>query len=227
MRTLLQTPTPNLAQSKDFYTRLGFKDVSTEERTLLADGKAVIEINPHRFARAGLKLFQASWEETVSKLHTQTVVLKNEEGYQFCDPSGVWVYLVEGELDLPFEVAPPSVLGNMAGMSIETPDMKRSAELWEVLGFEKIMGALEDGWVVYQNEDEVGVSFMRPNTCPHLFFNPSLTYFNGGKNLPVIEKIRSLGIPITEEISVFNQEGLVDNVIVRDPGGLGFFVFND
>jgi hypothetical protein len=68
---------------------------------------------------------------------------------------------------------------------------------------------------------------MKPLTCLHLFFNPSLTYFNGGNNLAVIENIRKLGIPITEEITHFNKDGIVDNIIIRDPGGFGFFVFND
>ena len=66
-----------------------------------------------------------------------------------------------------------------------------------------------------------------PNACPHLFFNPSLTYFNSGKNLEVVEKLRKADVPILEEITAFNPEGKVDNVILRDPGGFGFFVFND
>ena len=68
---------------------------------------------------------------------------------------------------------------------------------------------------------------MGPCCCPHLFFNPSLTYFNGGQNLPVIKAIREAGIPIAEEITHFNEEGVVDNVVLRDPGGLGMFIFND
>jgi hypothetical protein len=43
----------------------------------------------------------------------------------------------------------------------------------------------------------------------------------------VIQKIRDLNIPITEEITAFNTECIVDNVIIRDPEGFGFFVFND
>lgn len=46
-------------------------------------------------------------------------------------------------------------------------------------------------------------------------------------NLAIIQKIRDLQIPITEEITHFNKEGIVDNIIIRDPGGLGFFIFND
>jgi hypothetical protein len=68
---------------------------------------------------------------------------------------------------------------------------------------------------------------MKPQTCPHLFFNPSLNFFNGEDNISIISKIRSLDIPITEEITHFNKENKVDNIIIRDPGGYGFFLFND
>ena len=54
-----------------------------------------------------------------------------------------------------------------------------------------------------------------------------MTYFNGQKNLAIIEEIRELNIPIAEEITYFNSEGTVDNIIIRDPGGYGFFIFND
>ncbi|MFK8104239.1 MAG: hypothetical protein AB8G15_17055 [Saprospiraceae bacterium] len=68
---------------------------------------------------------------------------------------------------------------------------------------------------------------MKAFACPHLFFNPSLSYFNGKENLAIITELRARKIPLTEEITFFNPEGIVDNVIVRDPGGLGFFVFSD
>ena len=76
-------------------------------------------------------------------------------------------------------------------------------------------------------EGSIGVSVMGVHSCPHLFFNPRLTYFNSGKTPMVIAKIRVAKIAITEEISVFNKEGSVDNVVLRDPGGTGFLVFND
>ena len=54
-----------------------------------------------------------------------------------------------------------------------------------------------------------------------------MTYFNGGKNLPNIGKMREAGIEFAEEITHFSSDGVADNVIIRDPGGLGFFIFND
>ena len=229
MKAIVQTPTNNIKESLSFYTKLHFQIVSEEQPCIVSDGKAVIEINPSRFARAGAKLYRDDWSETVAKLEQLTKVIKIDDGYLLSDPSNTWIYLIEGEglqrLDLPEENS--GTLGKFAGMSLEMIDVEKGKEIWEVLGFSKTMGDLEQGWIVLANDEGFGVSLMKPNMCPHLCFNPSMTYFNGGQNLPVIQKIRDAGIPIAEEITQFNKEGIVDNVIIRDPGGYGFYVFND
>ena len=105
--------------------------------------------------------------------------------------------------------------------------MTLSIKIWEILGFEKNNGDEKSGWVNMNHNDEYDLSIMKANVCPHLFFNPSLTYFNGDKNLEIINEIRNSGTPIYEEIRVFNKENKVDNVLLRENGGLAFFVFND
>lgn len=229
MDTVIQTPTNNIKESLDFYSRLGFKIISDQNPTLLSDGKALIEINPDRFARAGIKLHDASWQETAGKLEKITPVIKTESGYLLSDPNGVRIYLEEAMQlpDLDLSQIPPSVLGNFAGISLETISIEPSMDIWQLLGFSKSMGSVEQGWLALTNKDGMTVSLMKPLSCPHLFFNPSLTYFNGENNLAIIEKVRQLKIPITEEITYFNDKGIVDNIIIRDPGGYGFFVFND
>ena len=229
MHTLIHTPTPNLSKSLDFYQKLGFRTLSAEMPVVVTDGRAVIEINPDRYARAGLRLYGKDWSPVVTKINEYTLVLETSEGHALSMPSGTRVYLAQGEPQVSFtpDETSSGVLGKYAGLSLETPDMAKSLEMWKILGFDNVMGAVEQGWLSATNGDGVTVSLMKHNTCPHLFFNPSLTYFNGGNNLPVIAKIRELGIPIAEEITYFNKEGIVDNVIIRDPGGYGFFVFND
>ena len=229
MNTIIQTPTNKLEESLNFYTRLEFRILSEKNPVLLTDGKFVLEINDDRFARAGLKLYKDSWSDEANELESITSVIKNDNGYLLSDPSGTWIYLIEGMSPFRGDMngTGPSVLGNFVGLSLESVSIEVAFEIWRILNFKKIMGDVNQGWVSLMNEDNIGVSLMKPNTCPHLFFNPSLTYFNGGQNLPVIEKIRSLNIPITEEITAFSEDGIVDNIIIRDPGGFGFFVFND
>jgi hypothetical protein len=229
MQAIAHTPTNKLENSIDFYQKLGFKKIDTDGAVLFTDGKLTIEINPSRHARAGIKLFKSSWDREVEQLRNLAAVNIIPHGYLLSDASGVWIYLVEGEPTWRAETAENSfsTLGNYQGLSLETTDMKRSADIYKALGFTVAFGDeskpfMALGW------NEFTVNLMKPNTCPHLFFNPSFTYFNGKEGNPkVIAKVRELKIPIAEEITHFNKEGIVDNIIIRDPGGFGFFLFND
>lgn len=229
MKSIIQTPTNNLQNSIEFYKKLHFKIVSQSDPTLVTDGKAFIEINPDRFARAGLKLFKNSWEKEVEALQKLTNVTQLEKSYIVGSPSGTWVYLIEGNAPTNNEAQDESfgITGNFQGLSLETTDIKRSFDFWQIFGFAKTMGDVDQGWISLAIENEITISLMKPQCCPHLFFNPSLTYFNGKNNMAVIDKIRQANIPITEEITHFNKEGIVDNIIIRDPGGYGFFIFSD
>ena len=183
MQTIIQTPTNQLEKSLDFYKRLDFKILSKEKPVLVSDGKVVMEINPDRFARAGVKLLDKSWEAVVAKLEKITSVTSIENGYLLSDPSGTWIYLMETTEDLKFDLSKtgPSVLGNFAGVTLETTNIGLSLEIWNTLGFSKTMGGVEQGWIGLENENKMPLSLMKPNSCPHLFFNPSLSYFNGKK----------------------------------------------
>lgn len=225
-KTIIQTPTPDLEKSNDYYSRLGFKKLS-DEPVLFTDGKFILEINPERTARAGLKIYSDDWSKTVSKLREMTSLIETENGFLASDPNCVWVYLVEGNLEHDTGEKSFGATGNFSGISIEAVDVERTVAFWEAVGFEKGMGDMSQGWAVYSNGSDIDVSIMKTGMCPHLFFNPGLTFFNSGKNLDNIAKLREADIPITEEITCFNKEGIVDNVIINDPGGLGFFVFND
>jgi len=229
MNSLIQTPTNALANSIEFYEKLNFTKISEGESTFVSDGKAIIEINPVRFARAGVKLFAEDWSKEIESIQKRTPVIDIENGHLMSGPSGCWVYLMKGKSPITQKSEEKnSVLGNFAGLSLETISIGHSVEFWNLLGFEITMGGADQGWCVLTNKEGFGVSLMKPNSCPHLFFNPSLTFFNGKENNPkIIAEIRRLNIPISEEITAFNKEGIVDNVIIRDPGGLGFFIFND
>jgi hypothetical protein len=225
MNAIIQTPTGNLAESRAFYETLGFKKLA---ENIYTDGKALIEINNARTARAGVKLFKSSWKEEIALLKEVTQVLEHKGEHFLSDGSGMYIFLAEGEPPVSFQKEENSfsTLGNFMGISVETTDFEKSVKIAEILGFKKAMGGKEHGYIVLLNDAGFGLSFLNP-PCPHMFFNPSLTYFNGKSNLSVIEKIRALKIPITEEITEFNKEGIVDNVIIRDPGGYGFFIFSD
>lgn len=228
MKTIIQTPTANKLLSREFYNKLDFKTLPDDKLILFTDGKVIIEINPDNFARTGLKIYKPNWSKEVKLLENLGKVHETEKGYLLASPSGMWIYLIEERIEQP-EIShfSPSLLGNNAGISLESPDLLRSEELFKIIGFNKTNGDANEGWISLKNNNDMNISLMKPMTCPHMFFNPSLTYFNGTKNLGIIDKIRRLHIPITEEVTAFSLGGKVENIIIRDPGGLGFFIFND
>ncbi len=226
MSAHLTTATPDLESSEAHFTLLGFTKVSSEP-VLYSDGKALVEIDPDRFARPGIKLYRTSWDDLLPELEGFGPLHAREGGRVIGAPSGAWVYLMDGAFDAPAETGQASVLGKYAGISLETTRMEDSQRFWELLGFEVSGGGADQGWLSLTGAGGFGISIMKPFSCPHLFVNPSLTYFNSGKNPEVIAEIRKREIPIAEEVTVFNPDGAVDNVILRESGGLGFFVFND
>ena len=221
----IQTPTPNLESSATFYEKLGFEKVS-EDPLVFTDGKAFVEINPERTARIEMRLHDSDAANVIEGLEDNQFVQKDDGDFLLCDPNGIRVRLTPRKTPYEYKEESTGNTGNFAGVSIESFDSSATVQFWESLGFEKTMGDMEGGWAAFA-KGATGISVMKSGMCPHLFTNPGLTYFNSGKNLENIAKLEEAGIPITEEITVFNEEGIVDNVIIHDPGGLGFFIFND
>jgi len=224
MQASIQTPTNILNNSLHFYQQLNYTSLS-KENNIFTDGQVVIEINVERSARTGINFYDLEWESFITKFSVPIIKVSN--ALMISDPNGVLIYLKEGRLPESSDTIPPAIPGKFAGISIETIDIATSLQFWSLFGYQQTQGGIEKGWVTLSNETGLSISLVKLGICPHLFFNPGLNYFNGGNNLPIIEQIREKGIPITEEITCFNKEGIVDNIIIRDPGGLGFFIFND
>lgn len=222
----VKTPTPDLARSLDHWRRAGFAPTGAGEG-VISDGQVVIHVDTHRSMRPGVVLTRDGWGETLGALEPFGPVHEAPGGgHMVAAPSGTWVYLVEGPaLDPAAEGAEP-LLGKFVGLSIESPRVADSRRFWEALGFSWTHGDEAQGWLSLEGPDG-GLSLMRPFVCPHLYFNPGLTYFNGGRNPEILPELRRRGLEFAEEITVFNDRGEVDNVVLRDPGGLGAFVFND
>ncbi|MFT5819121.1 MAG: hypothetical protein ACI8ZM_000344 [Crocinitomix sp.] len=226
MKTIIQTPTPNHKTSCTFYEKIGFEISKNDGKTYAFSNGVTIEINEDRFSRAGLKCIGENWESFLVESELMSTATKTPTGFLLIAPSGCCVYL-EAERDNIPQSKAISLIGSYGGFSLETNQIEASIEFWSLFGYKQTMGNLEHGWVALSNEAGFSISLMKYQCCPHLFFNPSISYFNGPDNISIIDQIKSANIVITEEITHFNSEGIVDNVIIRDPGGLGFFIFSD
>lgn len=229
MQAFIQSPARDLQKSKKFYENLGFVVIQNDEGCFATDGVSVLKLNTDAYARPGLILYIENCSNIIEQLKKHFPVIENKDSFQFVEFSGTVIYLQKQPLyAINFqEGVGASVLGNNSGVSLETPSIAASMEIWQLLGFSLIQGSADAGWVTLQNAEGVNISLMALNTCPHLFHNPSLTFFNGKNNNAIINIIRDLNIEIDEEVVVFNKNCEVDNVVLRDPGGVGFFVFND
>lgn len=229
MDFIFQTPTPNIDSSRDFYTKLGFNISDNELGFLAYDTQIVVQVNSQRTSRAGLICFTDKRSELVERLKEQFPVLETEAEAICIAPCGMSISIREEQKPiLSQENLTPCVMGNAAGLTLETLDMKNHLVLFNCLGFDTTKAKDSDAWIALSHPSGFGLSLLKTGMCPHLFFNPSISFFNGKEGNPkVISELRRLAIALAEEISHFNTEGIVDNVIVRDPGGFGFFIFND
>ena len=228
MKVIINTPTPSVEQSIKFYSDLNFHCTSISDYHYAISGDLKIRINHERLSRAGMVFYNNDWSEFLNSYGEERAVESKDNRHFIADPNGIILELCNSA-DYPTLPDHQSevLTGNFSGISIEAFDFKQSIAFWTKLGYKKTMGNEDSGWIAMSNDTPIGISLMKFNMCPHLFFNPSFTYFNSGKNLEVIQRIREANIQITEEITLFNKEGLADNIIIRDPGGFGFFVFND
>jgi hypothetical protein len=225
LQTIIHTPTPSLTASSQFYSKLGFEEFEIATSTYYSAKNLIIEVNQVRFARAGIKIIKQDWSKELDLLRQLVTLFNCEKGEAFVDPSGSWVYLETYEDLERLEQVQISVLENYYGVSLETANFAKSIALYEIIGF-AVPEKTDATYVALQN-GEFSITMMKPHTCPHLFFSPSLNFFNGSDNISIIEKIKQLNIPISEEITHFNKENIADNIIIRDLGGYGFFVFSD
>lgn len=223
MTTTLVTATPDPETSREFYLDTGFTPLGPH--TFGATG-LTIRIDPTRTARAAVVLHGDPGERRAALEAVGRVVERKDRSLITSDPNGVLLVLDPTGAPSVQEV-PPSLLGGFAGLSIEAVDPERTTHFWEAAGWKREKGDPGQGWVSLGREEGFGLSIMGMEMCPHLFPNPGITFFNSGRNPAIIAALRDRGVPFAEEVTVFNDQGEVDNVVLRDPGGLGFFVFND
>jgi len=177
-----------------------------EECLLVPNQKPDYFSQPCSYSRPCLNLFGAQEKKTT------------------VSPSGTWIKERKEKIKYS-TIDTKSLLGNYAGVCIKTLDIEASFIFWQAKGFKGKLN-LNASWCELENENGDRLSLLKANSCPHLFTNPSLAFFNGPEKSTIIQKIKALRLPVKQEV-IFREESSAENQILNDPGGLGFFVFND
>ena len=226
MMTIINTVVVNLSESLRFYVSLGFDHKIVDDGAYVYDSTVVIFISAQTSHRLGLSLIQSDWSSELEAVRAYTEPVAVDDHYLVSDSSGIHIKLLANQSQLP-QSSKDSILGNFSGISLEVVEFDRSKLIWEALGYQQSDGDANQGWIVLSKEDNLSVGLIKAGSCPHIFTNPGLNYFNGTSNLDVIKKVRATGVNIAEEITAFSKTGEVDNVILQDQAGLSFFLFSD
>jgi len=100
MSVIVQSKAIDLAQSQSFYEDLNFQVLQQGKTSLVSDGTIIMELNPDRFARNGVKLYRDSWEDVLAQLAPNHQLIPIDGGHLLSDPSACWIYLMNGTAPL-------------------------------------------------------------------------------------------------------------------------------
>ncbi|MBX2814612.1 MAG: DUF677 domain-containing protein [Saprospiraceae bacterium] len=208
MKLGIQLRVTDLTTAQSYFERLGFHIHAQMEDTvcLMADGWVL-------------------WLTIEAKKRTGFVyALMDGQSGPFQDPDGVKFFPVD---HFPEEGTQVSICGNFAGLSLEVMDLKESLRFYEALGFLPDSGGVEKGWISMKTDSGPDLALMSAGACPHIFHNPSVSYFKGKENMKIIERLRKTGVKLDEELTIFSPDHIVDNVVLVAPGPMCFFIFSD
>lgn len=229
-KVIINSAAQNINRVSAFYDKIGFKN-ALNNQIYVTDNQSVIKLNSSNSTRVCIELYTDNSPKIRELLMPS--IFEKDSSYVTSDPNGVLidVFDIADYPNLTFpDNSDTSLLGNYAGIGIETLKMKESVDFYVMLGYNS-PGELNgsESYLTLQNDELPPLTLFKMGMCPHSFYNPSLTFFNGKEQNPIlIKKMKELGITFTEEVTVFSKDSTqLENVIVEDGGGLHFFVFND
>ncbi len=236
MHAHIHVPVKNLSQSLDFYTKLGYQKVkANDEEAFITDGCIILHLNNRTGVGHGLTFYVEDLEAQIKTLKKANLParlnLHEDASYKEIlveEPNAVGIrFLAKGEepvfSDLNLEGA-LSHCGAHYGIGIMATEFVAAIDFWEALGYKLSSGNRESKSYVEMTNDTIPIGIYREGSCPHLFITPSLTYFE--KDMADrIALLKSKSVVFVEEITQFNEKGIVDHAIWAAPDGLHAFLF--
>ena len=214
----LVSAVPNVAEAVQFYTSVGFKNLSPN---LLTDGS----INLRLASGPGPKISVHYYGCDLSQLPD---FFAQGDGYMETPaPGDVVVRCFENENPYPmppgdiFTRQPHSQLGKFGSLSLNIPDVRLARAFWQRLGFQSTLDSLEPyPWsIVTDGKVVVGLHQNNPKSR---FNQPHMTYFSLDSDVR-IANLQKRGMEFIPMEPV--REGQIANAEMSGPGDLKFFLY--
>ncbi|MEZ4829699.1 MAG: hypothetical protein R3C61_25955 [Bacteroidia bacterium] len=214
-----------LSKTPRLLENLGFVPLGKDllGQTLLSDGEVMIRLDAESEYGAGILYFS---ENMPSMPLGQMASDEAEADWarEWKSPEGVSLSMLYATADTVPDYSPAGELpyGKFYEVSLMTTDFSDSLVWWMKAGFELTYGDPETGSFVTLSDGKIRVGLYKPGSCPHIFNNPAVTYFDPSMK-EKIAKAREAGILFAQEIP--DKTGEVVDAIIETEEGWHIFLF--
>lgn len=222
----INLPTFSRGKTPRLFKNLGFVPAGKDllGQSLITDGNVWVRLDEESEYGPGLLYFA----ETVTPLPLGESVseeVESEWAMEWKSPEGVSLTILQTPHDeMPDNTSSSlSPFGTFYEVSLMTTDFDASVVWWQKAGFFITHGNPATDNFITLSDDMIRVGLYRPGSCPHIFNNPAVTYFDG----EMAEKIvaaKEIGISFAQEIT--HKEGVISDGIVETEEGWHVFLFS-
>ena len=241
---------PNLSDSAEFFTKLGFQQIDEGSEPYpwaqFSDGQNLILINQDGMVYRGLIYFNPALSDEKAKIEEAGVnyfwTQDTEDGIphsaMFIDPTGIdgdggerniAVNIVNQDPSDLFRPSgkPRTKLGKFGEFAIPIEDFEASKAFWSKLGFTPVYESAEPySWgIMMDGMIVMGLHASKgyESEGHYDFGSPAMTYFSTN-SAERIAHLKELGIEMEFELK--SPDGTIAHAGVKAPGGQLLFIFN-
>jgi hypothetical protein len=214
----------NTVATGQFLGTLGFSTIaSDDESTLLTDGNLYFDLRRAEKNKTMLSYCVHDVTNAVEMAQNLEIDIVEKSPHHVIvrEPNGLLILLAGPDVVSlrDFEKKPSSLCGTFYEASLETNDVDRSIVWWQNVGFK--VTAHKDTWCTL-DDGKIMIGLYKKGNCPHLFRNPSLTYFEPDMGERIAE-LKKEGIQFLQEEKEIGMKG---HAIAESPDGQYFFLFS-
>ncbi|MDX2247396.1 MAG: hypothetical protein SF052_11490 [Bacteroidia bacterium] len=223
----INLPTESRGRTPQLLKKMGFVPAGRDilGQRLMSDGTVLLRLDEEYEYGAGILYYS---EEMIADRPPGKNLRDEEESewsQEWQSPEGVsFILLKASPNEIPkAESVQGTPYGTFYEVSLMTTDFQASIEWWQKAGFRLTYGNPETSSFVTLSDDLIRIGLYRPGSCPHIFNNPAITYFDSNMAEKIVAA-RESGISFAQEIT--NKENVVSDVIVETEEGWHIFLFS-